>query len=117
MHGSEQPEYLSARCPPERLKTVRDDLAATPRKAHKVKQMVSRLYTWAAECDLVPEGFNPAGSIKRLKRKGGDKEIVVWSDFEIARVFAAAPEHLKMPLMIALFTGQRREDVVSMTWQ
>ena len=31
--------------------------AETPRKAHKVKQMVSRLYSWADENDLVAEGF------------------------------------------------------------
>jgi hypothetical protein len=41
------------------LKAVRDDHAATPRKAHKLKQMVSRLYSWAEEESLVPDGFNP----------------------------------------------------------
>ncbi|UAK23632.1 hypothetical protein [Sphingomonas nostoxanthinifaciens] len=59
------------------LKAVRDDHSATIRKAHKIKQMMSRLYSWADEQDLVPAGFNPAKSIKRLKSKGGAREIVV----------------------------------------
>jgi integrase len=99
------------------IKQVRDDHAATPRKAHKVKQMASRLYSWADENELVPEGFNPAHGFKRLKRKGGDKEIVPWSDAEIGWVIESAPPHVVTPVMIALYTGQRREDVVGMTWQ
>jgi integrase len=99
------------------LKAVRDDYAATPRKAHKVKQMLSRLYSWADEADLVPAGFNPAGGVKRLKRKGGEREIVPWSDPEIDWILAAAPAHLVTPVLLALYTGQRRRDVRAMTWQ
>lgn len=99
------------------LKAVRDDHAATVRKAHKIKQMLSRLYSWADENDLVPAGFNPAKGIKRLKRKGGEKEIVVWSDVEVEMFLAKAPPHVKTPVLVALYTGQRREDVVKMTWQ
>lgn len=98
------------------LKAVRDGHAATPRKAHKLKQMLSRLYTWADECDLVPEGFNPAAGVKRLRRKGGDKEIVPWSDYEIAAVLAAAPAHVVTPILLALYTGQRAADVAAMRW-
>jgi integrase len=99
------------------LKAVRDDHAGKVRKAHKIKQMLSRLYSWADEQELVPAGYNPAKAIKRLKRKGGDREIVVWSDAEVEMLLAVAPAHLVTPVLIALYTGQRREDVVTMTWQ
>lgn len=99
------------------LKDLRDDRAATPRAAHKIKQMASRLYSWADECELVPEGFNPAHKLKRLKRKGGEKEYVPWSDQEIGWLLETAPAHVVTPVMIALYTGQRREDVLAMTWQ
>lgn len=99
------------------LREVRDGHASTVRKAHKIKQMLSRLYSWADEQDLVPAGFNPAKGIKRLKRKGGDREIVVWSDAEVELFLAGAPQHLVTPVLVALYTGQRREDVVKMTWQ
>lgn len=98
------------------LKAVRDDYAAFPRKAHKIKQMASRLYTFAAECSLVPDGFNPAAGLKRIQRKGGEQEIIVWSDAEIDWVLAAAPPHVVTTILIALYTGQRRADVAGMRW-
>lgn len=99
------------------IKAVRDDHAANTRKAHKIKQMVSRLYSWADENSLVPEGLNPAKGIKELKPKGGKKQYVVWSDAEVELFLSLCPPHLVTPVMIALYTGQRREDIVRMTWQ
>ena len=110
----DQPFRLTTR---KMIKAVRDDFADTPRKAHKIKQMVSRLYTWADENDLVPVGFNPAATIKRIKPKGGAREITVWSETEIAAYLAIAPQHAATPVLLALYTGQRREDIVRMTWQ
>lgn len=98
------------------VKAVRDDLAkTTPRKAHKVKQLVSLLYSWASENNHVPLGFNPAASFKRLK--GRSKPITPWSEHEIRAALGTAPLWLKTPLMLALHTGQRREDIVSMDWE
>lgn len=99
------------------VKAVRDDFADTPRKAHKIKQMVSRLYSWAGENDMVREGFNPAATIKRIKRKGGEREITVWSDQEIALFTKHCAPRILTPVLIALYTGQRLADVVKMTWQ
>jgi integrase len=100
------------------LKAVRDDHRATVRKAHKVKQMLSRLYSWADEQELVPAGFNPAKGIKRLKRKGGEREIVVWSDAEVDLfLYARCGEAIATAVLIALYTGQRRADVQRMIWQ
>jgi integrase len=99
------------------IRTARDDYGDTPRKANKFVAMVSIIYGWAQQCDLVPDGFNPAAGLKKLKRKGGVREYVPWSDQEVAWVLAAAPLHVQTPILIALYTGQRREDVATMTWQ
>jgi len=96
------------------IKAVRDDHACQPRKAHKIKQMVSRLYTWADENDLVPEGFNPAAKIKKLKRS--PVSITPWSEEEISLFLASCPSFLQTPVLLALYTGQRREDIVRMEW-
>jgi integrase len=96
------------------IKTVRDDHAKTPRKAHKIRQMVSRLYSWADEGELVPPGFNPTQGLKRLKTRA--KPITPWSEEEIKLFLSACPDWLATPVLLALFTGQRREDVVSMDW-
>jgi hypothetical protein len=47
------------------IKAVRDDLGATPRKANKLQQMASSLYSWAQQASLVPDGCNPARGLKR----------------------------------------------------
>lgn len=96
------------------VKTVRDDLAATPRKAHKVKQMVSRLYSWAAEDSRVKPGTNPAAGFKKLKVR--TRTITPWSDEEIALFLAHAPAHLRIAVTLQLYTGQRIEDVAGMEW-
>lgn len=99
------------------IKIVMADYADTPRKAHKIKQTLSLLYTWADDNDLVKPRFNPAMTIKRPKTKGGVNEYVVWSDFEIDAYLKVAPPHAVTPVLIALYTGQRREDIAAMTWQ
>jgi integrase len=96
------------------VKHVRDGLASTPRKAHKLKQMVSRLYSWAAEDDLVSPETNPAARIKRLKVR--QKAIEPWSEDEISLFLAHCPAWLQTPVLLALYTGQRREDVIAMQW-
>lgn len=110
----DQPFGLTTR---NMIKAVRDSFASTPRKAHKIKQMVSCLYSWADENDLVPAGFNPAKDLKKLKRKGGTKEYTVWSDAEFATFMQCAIGPMRTAAMIARYTGQRVQDVVKATWQ
>lgn len=107
----DQPYALTTR---KMLKVVRDSFAATPRKADKLKSMMSRLYSWADEEEHVPEGFNPAAGLKKLRKKSDP--YIPWSDEEVELLLAHAPEHVATPVMIALYTGQRASDVVSMTW-
>lgn len=96
------------------IKAVRDDYAATPRKAHKIQQMVSRLYSWADENDLVREGQNPTENLKKLKIRS--KSITPWSEQEIEMVEARLTGYLKTAFLLCLYTGQRAEDVVTMEW-
>ncbi len=96
------------------VKQVRDELAATPRKAHKFKQMMSRLYTWAAEDGRVKEGTNPAAKFARLKTR--QRTIAPWSDEEIALFLLHSPPHLRLAVTLMLYTGQRIEDVATMQW-
>lgn len=97
------------------VKLVRDKFRAQPRTAHKIKQMVSRIYTWADESDLVEEGFNPAAKLKRIKAR--TNPITIWSDEEIALFLAHAEEPARTIAMLALYTGQRRGDLATMDWR
>lgn len=107
----DQPYGLTTR---KMLKVVRDGYSATPRKADKLKAMMSRLYSWADEEEHVDEGFNPAKGLKKLRKKVDP--YIPWSDEEIALFLAHAPEYVATPVMLALYTGQRASDVVAMTW-
>lgn len=98
------------------IKAVRDRYASKARKAHKIKQMVSCLYTWAADNDKVKAGYNPAKEIKRLKRRGGVKEYVCWSEWEFDLFVANAIRPMITAAMLARYTGQRAEDIVRMVW-
>lgn len=109
----DQPFKLTTRA---MIKAVRDDYATTTRKANKIKQMVSALYSWAEQADLVPASFNPATGIKKLRTKGGVREIMVWSDEEITLFLKFAPLHVKTAVLLALYTGQRLKDVAMMPW-
>jgi integrase len=99
---------------PLMVKAVRDGFRETPRKAHKVKQIASLLYTWAGENDHVPLGHNPAAPIRRLKTR--TKPIEPWSEEEITLFLAHCPTELRTPFLLALCTGQRAADVVAMEW-
>ena len=46
----------------------------------------------------------------------GTRVDVVWSDDAIARYLAAAPTYMHLPLMLALWTGQREADLLSLRW-
>jgi integrase len=110
--GDEPFEFIT----PKMVKAVRDDLAKlTPRKAHKVKALISLLFTWAQGNDHVSLGFNPAAPIRKLKVRA--KAYTAWSEPEILVALGTAPAWLKTPLLLALYTGQRREDIVTMDWE
>lgn len=109
----EQPYALTTR---NMIKAVRDRHASKPRKAHKIKQMVSCLYTWADDNDKVRAGFNPAKDVKRLKRKGGSKEYVCWSEWEFDLFMASAIAPMQTAAMLARYTGQRAKDIAAMVW-
>lgn len=97
------------------VKAVRDVYADQPRTAHKIKQMVSRVYSWADESDLVDEGFNPAAKLKKPKAKV--TPITIWSQEEIDLMLANCEPFIKTVILLALYTGQRRTDLVRMEWK
>lgn len=57
--------------------------------------------------------YNQALNIKGLPSPKG---IVRWSDDEIALFMDTAPKELRYAVALALYTGQRRSDLVRMRW-
>lgn len=100
------------------IKLVRDSVLAagkSARTANKVKQVASLLYSWADDEELLPAGFaNPGRALKKLKGKATPIEI--WSAEEIALFLGSCDAPMKTAVLLALHTGQRASDVVSMQW-
>src|SRR3546814_14637615 len=71
--------------------------------------MVRRIYSWADEADLVDEGFNPAARLKKPKAKV--TQITIWSDEEISLFRAKCETFMLTVLLLALYTGQRRQEL------
>lgn len=93
---------------------LRNQYRDKPRTSHKIKQLLSRLYGWAEDQDLVGSDFNPAAGVKRIKAKV--KHIEVWSVEEIDLFLSKCDPVAKTIAMLALYTGQRRQDIATMEW-
>ncbi len=57
---------------------------------------------------------NPCEKGGRLYR--GSRAENVWTDADEAAFLASAPPHLHLPLILALWTGQRQGDLLKLTW-
>lgn len=73
-------------------------------------KVASKLFAWAIENDRADK--SPAAGVKRLP--GG--ELPAWSETDAALAIANLPEHLRRSVVLALYTGQRRGDLIALTW-
>ena len=47
---------------------------------------------------------------------GGDRADKVWSTQDESSFYARAPRHMHLPLLAALWTGQRQGDLLRLKW-
>lgn len=95
--------------------TLRNLHKDKPRTAHKIKQLLSRVYSWGEDQTIVAENFNPAAGVKKIKAKV--KHIEVWSQEEIDLFLANCDPVSKTIVILAYYTGQRRQDIATMDWK
>lgn len=91
----------------------RDDRAkASRRQADYGWQVLARIISWAHGRGLV--AANPCEKGGRVYR--GSRAEHVWTDADEAAFLASAPAHLHLPLILALWTGQRQGDLLILAW-
>ncbi len=90
----------------------RDSLRSTPAAADQRIRMLRTLLSWAVDRRII--GENHATKIKHLSRANPRAEIV-WTQGQIDRL-GMMPEHIRNACLLALWTGQRQGDLLSMTW-
>lgn len=97
------------------LSVIRDKVAMKRgrRTANYMLSVLSVLFGFAIERKYVTQ--NPAFVVKRAKRdKTKPKANRPWSLEERKAVLAEAPSHLKVPLALAMFTGVRKRDALTL---
>ncbi|WP_342587589.1 site-specific integrase [Pararhizobium arenae] len=85
---------------------------ASRRQADYGWQVLARILSWAHGRGLI--SANPCEKGGRLYR--GSRAENIWTDDDEARFIASAPRHLHLPLMLALWTGQRQGDLLKLAW-
>jgi integrase len=93
----------------------RDQLAtgAGRRQADYAWTVLARVLSWSFNRGLV--AANPCERGGRLYRGGGRAEKI-WTAADEAAFLERAPEHLQLPLLLALWTGQRQGDLLRLPW-
>lgn len=91
----------------------RDKLAEkSPREADYHMAILALMLAWGVDRGRVPA--NPAARPGRTYRP--DRTDHVWQDADVQAFLAKAGPHLRLPFLLALWTGQRRGDVLRMPW-
>jgi integrase len=91
----------------------RDQLASTSRRqADYAWVVLARVLSWALNRGLI--GANPCEKGGRLYR--GSRADKIWTDADEAAFLSKAAQHLHLPLILALWTGQRQGDLLRLPW-
>ena len=84
--------------------------AGHPAAANMFVSVVRAMFSWAIQNDKTE--YNPGAQIKPIP--GG--HLPAWSQSETDRAIDRLPEHLRRVVLLALYTGQRRGDLVRLAW-
>jgi integrase len=91
----------------------RDELALkSKRQADYALTVLGTVLSWAKERGKIT--VNPCERIGRVYN--GTRVDFVWSVEDEAAFLQSAPAHLHLPLVLALWTGQRQGDLLRLTW-
>lgn len=95
------------------FKKWRDDLAQSSRRqADYAWVVLARILSWGLDRGLI--AANPCARGGRLYR--GSRAENIWSAADEASFLEHAPPHLHLPLLLALWTGQRQGDLLRLPW-
>ena len=91
----------------------RDRLAVRSRRqADYAWTVLARVFAWALNRGLI--AANPCEKGGRLYR--GSRADKIWTADDEATFLERAPAHLHLPLLLALWTGQRQGDLLRLPW-
>lgn len=90
---------------------IRDKFADRPRTSVYTLQVLSVMMRYAADINLIDR--NPCAGVRKPSLKS---RTAIWDDESIALVLSCSDNIIITAFMLALHTGQRRGDVLRLTW-
>jgi len=91
----------------------RDEIALKSRRqADYAWTVLARVLSWSKHRGLISD--NPCERGGRLYR--GSRNDHVWTTEDEAAFYGSAPAHLHLPVLMALWTGQRQGDLLRLPW-
>lgn len=95
------------------FKAWRDGMSCHPRSADYGWATLGRLLAFAVDRGLLAGNVAKRGG--RLYR--ADRREAIWTEDDVAVFEARASDKLRTALLLALWTGQRKGDLLSLTWK
>ena len=95
-----------------KFKEWRDGMADKPRSADFAWMVLVRVLSFAKDRGIISVNIaERGGRLYRSKRR--DR---TWSDTDVAAFEAVAPPHMRLAIQLALWTGQRKGDLLRLSW-
>lgn len=105
-------EAMSQREMARHIHDWRDGLSAAPRRADYAVQVLKVILAWGVRRGLLDT--NRAAHVPRLYKS--DRRASTWTDAQVAAFCGSAPQPLVRALILAIETGQRQADLLSLSW-
>ena len=97
----------------EKYKAKRINDGVSPATTNREVSILKTMFNKAVEWDRIE--INPISKVKKFREPNGRERIL--SDDEMRRLVEGASGHLKAVLIIALNTGMRRSEILSLKWR
>jgi integrase len=96
-----------------KFKEWRDKMAATPRKADFAWAVLARVLSFGKDRGVLTTNIAERGG--RIYRP--DRREMIWTDGHVSAFEAVAPTNMRLALQLALWTGQRKGDLLRLRWR
>lgn len=83
-----------------------------PRTADITMSVFNKLLNFAKDEELITR--NPLDALGKLSE--GSRRDIIWTDEQMQKFAASAPQHLVRAMILAKWTGQRQGDLLKLTW-
>lgn len=105
-------EEFSKRGARTAIRQWRDSLMTHPTSADRTMGVFRLLLNFAVNEEYLLR--NPLAGIGTVHKSS--RRDIIWSDDQVATFLSRAPRHLGRALLLAIWTGQRQSDLLSLKW-